>query len=152
MLNITIVILPRFALLIVEPFSKQDAHNIKGYGIQGSAHELHPHYVSDRVVQFVMESTGAHCAVSDVDGEYSDGLEEHSADAVLSPGSVNAKTRKRLKSGGMHNVINDRSAAGKEITRGKELLFHASPVTIQAFKSVFTVALAQKLSKGFEIL
>ena len=137
---------PTTFLLDIES-NKSDA---KGYnallGIRGPTDELHPHYVSDRVVQFVMES-GAHCAISDVDGDYSDDIERKENDDINSVS--NKGTKKRTKSGSLLRA--EKLNADKK-DKKKAILFHASPVVIMAFMNNFSLAKAQKLSKGFEIL
>ena len=110
----------------------------------GTCDESHPHYISDRVVQFVMES-GAHCAISDVDGEYSDGMEIAESGRINN--STSFKAKKRTKSGNIPGT--ERKAKEK---KGKAILFHASPIVITAFRNIFSVALAQKRNKGFETL
>ena len=135
---------PTTFLLDIES-NKADA---KGYntllGIRGASDELHPHYVSDRVVQFVMDS-GAHCAISDVDGEYSDGVEGGAYEDT----ATNKRVKKRNKSGNWTRA--EKLTADKK-DKKKAILFHASPVVITAFINNFSVAKAQKASKGFEIL
>ena len=137
---------PTTFLLDIES-NKPDA---KGYnsllGIRGPMDELHPHYVSDRVVQFVMES-GAHCAISDVDGEYSDGVEGKENNEMNT--SANKRTKRRTKSGSL--LRTDKLNVDKK-DKKKAILFHASPVVITAFINNFSVAKAQKANKGFEIL
>ena len=110
----------------------------------GTGDESHPHYISDRVVQFVMES-GAHCAISDVDGEYSDGMEIGESGRFNN--LTNIKSKKRTKSGNIPGTEKNVTE-----TKGKAILFHASPVVITAFRNIFSVALAQKRNKGFETL
>ena len=122
----------------------------KGYstlfGVKSAGDESHPHYVSDRVVQFVLES-GAHCAISDLDGEYSDGLEGGKKEDYME--SARIKTKKRSKSGNFLGTAKN-SSAKKDKSRA--IVFHASPTVIIAFRNIFSIALAQKLNKGFEVL
>ena len=129
---------------------ERNKSNVKEYnaliGIRGPTDELHPHYVSDRVVQFVMES-GAHCAISDVDGEYSDGVEGKDTEDINSIGKKRVK--RRTKSGSL--LRSDKLNVDKK-DKKKALIFHASPVVITAFINNFSVAKAQKAGKGFEIL
>ena len=136
---------PTKFLLYVEP-NKLEA---KGYsslgGARGAGDELHPSYVSDRVVQFVMES-GAHCAISDIECEYSDGLGGDSADPSSSI------LNKRKKTSKTRNLSNSKKTNSGRKDKSKAILFHASPTVITAFRNIFTVALAQKMGKGFEVL
>ena len=137
---------PTTFLLDIES-NKADA---KGYnsllGIRGASDELNPHYVSDRVVQFVMES-GAHCAISDVDGDYSDGVEGGASEELSA--AANKRVKKRTKS---ENWTRAEKLSAEKKDKKKAILFHASPVVITAFINNFSVAKAQKANKGFEIL
>ena len=136
---------PTKFLLDIEANKSETKGHTAIIGARMGGAEFHPQYVSDRVVQFVMES-GAHCAISDVDGEYSDGLGDGESGRIRK--SFENKTKKTKS----RNVSKGEKSASSKNEKGKVILFHASPVVIQAFRNVFTVALVQKLNKGFDVL
>ena len=96
------------------------------------------HEVSDRVVQFVMES-GAYCAVSDDPETFYD---HNEASPAPDEEAETKKRRRCLKKG--------RTSSSSAKT--ERLAFYTSPEMRQVLKNLMSLASSEMMSKGFKQL